>query len=168
MLLGFQFIVLLLKAQTAENIIDELKSINQTIINIPCTTGKGNMISNGAMNIFLSNKVGTYLSGDDDLSLYKNSITFNSSDGVFAVNHNMRQEKGLDEPVKSFLLVGAKANVLNGFASMFNNRHYVNDFGMLIKKVWMGKTTTCFNQCNTATNSPTSGKQLMDAERSST
>lgn len=153
------------KAQSAESILDEFKSINKGLVNIPCSTGKGNIIANRAMNIFLSNKVGTYLSGDEDLSLYKNSITFNTTKGAFAISHNMRQAKGTDEPVKSFLLIGARANILNSLASSFNDRHFINDFGMLVKKVWMGKTHTYFKPCNTADRTFVSNKQLMDAER---
>lgn len=163
LLLSFSFAIYLLKAQTTANIIAELKSINSTVANVPCSTGKGNIISNRAMNIFLSNKAGTYLSGDDDLSLYKNSITFNTTEGTFSVSHNMRQAKGIDQPVKSFLFIGAKANIVNGLAAMLNNTHFINAFGLLIKKTWIGKPNTYFNKCFGAINSRVSQKQFMDA-----
>ncbi len=167
LLVNFTFTVYLLKAQTAANIIDEFKSINGTITNVPCSTGKGNIISNRAMNIFLSNKVGTYLSGDDDLSLYKNSIEFNTTEGTFSVSHNIRQAKGIDQPLKSFLFIGAKANIVNGLAASFNNTNFSNDFGVLVKKTWIGKPNTYVNKCTGTINSPVSQKQFMDALRTS-
>ena len=157
----------LLQAQTDENIIAAFKSINSNVAKVSCSAGKGNLISNRAMNIFLSNKVGTYLSGDDDLSLYKNSITFNTAEGTFTVSHNMRQAKGIDEPVKSFIFIGAKANVLNGIAAVVNSRNFINDFGLLVKKTWIRKPSTHFNKCTPAINSSAGHKQLMDALRAS-
>ncbi len=167
LLLHLALTINLLKAQTDENIIAVFKSINSTVTKVNCSAGKGNIISNRAMNIFLSNKVGTYLSGDDDLSLYKNSITFNTAEGTFSVSHNMRQAKGIDEPVKSFIFIGAKANVLNGIAAAVNSRHPINDFGLLVKKTWIGKPSTFFNKCTPAINSSVAHKQLMDALRAS-
>ncbi len=167
LLAGFSLAICSLKAQTAKNIIADLTSINNTVTNVACSGGKGNIISNRAMNIFLANKVGTYLSGIDDLSLYKNSITFNTTEGTFSVSHNMRQAKGIDEPVKSSLIIGAKANVLNGFTAMLNNNHSVNDFGVLVKKTWMGKSTTYFRKCTATINLPAGHKQSMDAWRAS-
>lgn len=165
LLLAYSLSAYSLKSQNADSIIKSFQSINNSIVAIPCSLGKGNIISNRAMNIFLSNKAGTYLSKFDDLSLYKNSITFNALEGVFSVLHNMRPPKDTDELVKSSLFVGAKANILNGFDAMMNNKHYINDFGALVQRTWMGKAHTYFNKCKT--NTGQNQKQAMDALRAS-
>src|SRR5882762_7500420 len=99
------------RAQTPDSLILELKTINRTIANAPCSTGRGDLVSNRAMNIFLSEKAGYYLSGSDDLTLYKNSVVANAAEGTLAVYHNLHQPHGVDERVRSFLSIGARANV---------------------------------------------------------
>ena len=129
-------------AQNAETLINDITNINNTIVKNNCSGGNGNTISNRAMNIFLAHQLASYFSGTDDLSLYKNAVTFNSSEGNFAVLHNLRQASGADVPISSSLFIGAKANILHSLLSTIANQHNVNDFVLVLKQVWMGKTAS--------------------------
>jgi hypothetical protein len=152
------FSTALTKAQTPAKIIAELKAINNKVVNMPCYTGKGMLISNKAMNIFLSNKVSSYLSDDGDLSLYKNYVTLNAVGGSIAINHNFHQPVDSDDWVRSFVIIGARANVANAYAARFSNKYFNNRLGFMLQKTWMGKPVTYYNQCS-------SQKLTMDAQR---
>jgi hypothetical protein len=157
-----------LKAQP-EAIISELKSINSDVVNTACSTGEGKLISNRALNLFIGYKVGTYLSSEHDFSFYKNNIIINTFDGTVAVNHNLFEAKGKDEPVKSVLFFGVKANVGDVFVNTVLNRKIRNEFGINVKQTWIGRSKTFFNKCvPSSTNSlanVVNAKQYMDAER---
>src|SRR5471030_2440367 len=116
-------------AQSADSIISVLTAINHSITNGVYANGHGDVISKRAMNIFLANKVGYYMSQYGDLSFYKNNITFNAAEGIFSLNHNLFQAKGNDEPVRSFMVVGARANITDAFAAAFSNRQFSNEMG---------------------------------------
>jgi hypothetical protein len=145
------------KAQSPAKIIAELKAINNKVVNMPCNT-KGMLISNKAMNIFLSNKVSSYLSDDGDLSLYKNYVTLNAAGGSIAINHNFHQPVDRDDWVRSFVIIGARGNVANAYAARFSNKYFNNRLGCMLQKTWMGKPVTYYNQCG-------SQKLAMDAQR---
>jgi len=164
-LLHFTCIVFLLQAQTPDSIISELKTINSSVANTPCNTGNGRIISNRAMNVFLSNKAGSYLSESDNLSLYKNSVTCNTADGVLAVNHNVYAPKGIDDRVSSLMSVGVKANAADAFAATFTGRQFTNRFGFVLKQTWIAKGNTYFNSCANGTAGQVSQKRVMDALR---
>lgn len=156
----------LLLAQNAASIIAELKTINATIVNTPCNTGEGMLISNRALNIFFSNKIGTYLTNENDLSLYKNNITLNASEGKLAISHNLYDAKGLDERVKSMMTVGLKANVINAYQGLLLGKKLNNDLGFTIKQTWIAKGKSYFDRCMPEGNVPSrSQKQIMDARR---
>jgi hypothetical protein len=148
----------LTNAQTPAKIIAELKAINNKVVNTPCNTGKGMLISNKAMNIFLSNKASSYLSDDEDLSLYKNYITLNAAVGSITINHNFHQPVDSDDWVRSFVIIGARANVANAYAARFSNKYFNNRLGFMLQKTWMGKPVTYYNKCG-------SQKLAMDAQR---
>lgn len=134
-----------LHAQYADKLIEDLRAVHNNIKAPGCSSQQ--VISNRAMNIFLSDRVGSYLSGYKDLSLYKNNITFSSGDGIFSLNHNFFQAKGLDEPVREFLTVGIKTNAANAFAAAFLNKTFTNELGVTIKKSWISKPVTAINNC---------------------
>ena len=96
-------------------------------------------ISNRATNIFLSNKIGYYLSSPDDLTLYKNSVLFNAATGTLTVNHSLYQPKGSDQRVGAFTTIGAQANVADAFAATYSNRPFDNRFGFFAKQTWISK-----------------------------
>lgn len=131
-----------LKAQTSAQIIDEIKAINSKITHWPNSNGQGMLISNKAMNIFLSNKVSSYLSGNEDLSLHKNYVNINAAEGMIGINHNFHQPVDSDDWVRSFVVVGARVNIANAYAAKLTNRYYDNQLGFTIQKTWMGKPTT--------------------------
>ena len=161
-LLAFQ-----LNAQRASDILSELKSINSVVKNTPCTSGCGMLISNRAMNLFLSYKIGSYLSGVDDLSFYKNNVNVDAAKGTLSVVHNFFQPKGTDELVKSFLVVGARVNMADAFAATYNGKQFNNELGFVVKQTWISATKTHFNPCSdgTTTNSTSQHMQAMDAQR---
>jgi hypothetical protein len=158
-----------LQAQSA-NIIADLNSINKEVANTSCNAGKGKLISNRAYNLFIGYKVGTYLSNVNDLSFYKNNIIINTFDGTVAVNHNVFEAKGKDEPVKSVLFFGVKANAGDVFVKSILNKKISNEFGINVKQTWVGKSKTFFNKCissNAASASHVPNpKVYMDGERS--
>lgn len=155
-------------AQTPDSLINELKTINSAIARIPCDKGSGNVISNRGLNLFLAGKIGSYLSEGSDLSFYKNNITFNSADGQLTVNHNLFQASGLDKQVRSFMVVGAKANITNAYASTFEGKRYFNQFGFALRHIWIAKATTRFAKCGQQPGSAikhAGQKPVMDAIR---
>ena len=119
------------RAQTPDSILLRLQTINTT------TTGK--LLSHRAVNVFLSEAAGYYMSDPDNLTLYKNSVTANAAQGTLAIYHNMRQARGIDEPLRSFLSIGAQANIADAFAAHSENRPYNNQFGFLVKQTWIGR-----------------------------
>ena len=135
------------QAPTPDSLIRELKAINSSVATAPCTTGKGDLVSNRALNIFLSNKAGSYLSAVDNLTLYKNSMVADASQGAVGLYHNLYQPKGPDDRVRSFLSIGARANAADAFAAAFTGRQFNNQFGMLLKQTWIGKGHTSFTAC---------------------
>lgn len=130
-------------AQNAGSIIDSVWSIHTNIKKQSCSSGQ--VISNRAMNLFLSDRIGYYLSSYKDLSFYKNNITFNTADGFFSLTHNLFQPKGLDEPVRGFMTVGLKANAANAFAATFSNKAFTNELGITCKKIWISRPVTRTN-----------------------
>ena len=121
-------------AQSPDSLIHELHIINDSI-------PSHNLISHRAMNVFLSEAAGYYLSDPDNLSLYKNSVIANAAEGALAIYHNLRQPSGIDQPVRSFLSIGAQANIADAFAARSEGRPYNNQFGLLLKNTWIGHTT---------------------------
>jgi hypothetical protein len=152
-ILSFFLSVSLLQAQEKNDVMDALRSINRNILSTPCSSGYGMIISNRAMNLFLSNKIGTYLSEPADLSLYKNSVIVNTADGWVAVSHNLYTANEKDERVRSLMTVGAKANT-------------ARQFGFTIKQTWIGSGRSYFGGCRPG-DSSFSDKQFMDAQRAS-
>ena len=146
-----------LRAQSPEQLISDLQVIHRTIRSQDCASRQ--VVSNRAMNLFLSDKIGSYLTTYKNLSFYKNYVTFNMSDGVLSLNHNFFQASGTDEPVRSFYVAGVKANVASAFISAFTNKSVPNELGIVIKKAWIGKPRTILTTC--------SDKNVMDVKRES-
>ncbi len=161
----FNFIILPVHSQSTENIISELKSINKSVIEIPCSADNTPVISNRAMNVFLANKVG-YLSESTDLSFYTNYVTFNSADGKFTVNHNFQKATGIDEPIKKLFSVGAYANIANSFGADFLDKKFENELGLTVSYKWIGKVKTRLTTC-AATSKAGNQQKQMDALRAS-
>ncbi|WP_431199765.1 hypothetical protein ACQ86K_02765 [Mucilaginibacter sp. P19] len=132
------------KAQTTTQIINEIKAINSKVTNYSNSTGHGMLISNKSMNIFLSNKVSSYLSGNEDLSLYKNYVNINAAEGMISINHNFHQPVDSDDWVRSFVVAGARVNIANAYSAKSANRYYDNQLGFTIQKTWMGKPKTYY------------------------
>jgi hypothetical protein len=145
-------------AQTTTQIIAEIRAVNNKVTTTPCSTGKGMLISNKAMNIFLSNKVSSYLSDGSDLSLYKNYVELNAAEGSIAIDHNFHQPVDSDDWVRSFTVIGAKVNVANAYAARFSNKYFDNRVGFVLQRTWMGTPVTYYDKCG-------SQKLAMDAER---
>lgn len=134
-----------LYAQNADSIIGNLWQIHNNIKNQSCANGQ--VASNRAMNLFLSDRIGYYLSSYKDMSFYKNNITFNAADGIFSLTHNLFQPKGTDEPVKGFMTAGIKTNAANAFAAGFSKKTYSNELGVTFKKTWISQPVTVTNNC---------------------
>ncbi len=161
----FYLIALPLVSQTAEDIIDQLNSINQSITNQPCSTGSASLISNRAMNIFLADKTG-YLSERGDLSMYTNYVTINTSEGMVAVNHNFQKATGIDDPIKKLWSLGLNANIANTLAATFLDKKFENELMVAVNHKWLGKVKTHSSACSPTQNN-NNQKQAMDALRAS-
>jgi hypothetical protein len=122
--------------QNTDSIAAEIKMINKAVASQ--TTGA--VMSNRAMNIFLADKTG-YVGGSDDLSFFTNYVTFNSTDGIFTVNHNFQKPKGIDEPLKTLFSLGFKANV-NSIGAGFLDKHFDDELGLTLNYKWLGKVKT--------------------------
>lgn len=145
-----------LSSQSVADVKAGLAVVNQKVVGTSCATGKGLLVSNRAMNFLLSDKIGSYLSQFNDLSFYKNNVTFDAGDGTFSLNHNLFQASGADTAIRSFLVVGARVNVANAFAAAFSDKPFQNRLGVTIKQTWLS-TPKAYFTC--------SQKQGMDAER---
>ncbi|CAN5471306.1 hypothetical protein BH11BAC5_BH11BAC5_38160 [soil metagenome] len=119
--------------QNSDSITSEIKMINRAVTN----QAAGAVISNRAMNVFLADKTG-YVAASDDLSFFTNYVTFNSTDGIFTVNHNFQSPKGMDEPLKNLFSLGFKANV-NSIGAGFLDKHFDDELGVTLNYKWLGK-----------------------------
>src|ERR1700712_894463 len=112
----FYFTSLFLQAQTGNDIIATLKSINTTVNTKLCGTDSAAAISNRAMNVFMADKTG-YLSASTDLSYFTNYLTFNTAEGKFTVSHNFQQPAaGPDNPIKKLFNIGFDITIANSYA----------------------------------------------------
>ncbi|MBL4676799.1 MAG: hypothetical protein JKY70_11445 [Mucilaginibacter sp.] len=145
-------------SQSTSEIVSELKQLNQALADTPCVPGEGKLINYKAMNVFLSNKVSSYLSDKGDLSLYKNYVNINAAKATIAINHNFHQPVDSEDYVRSFLVVGARASFANTYAARFSNSLPDNQLGFTAQQVWMGKPVTVYDHCG-------SQKKNMDLER---
>jgi hypothetical protein len=144
-------------AQTPEKIVDEINAVNRKVTNANCESSGGMLISNKAMNIFLSNKVSSYLSDNYDLSLYKNYVTLNAAAGSISVNHNFHQPVDSDDLVRSFTVIGARAGIANTYAGNFADKYTNSQLGFALQQTWMGRPHTLYDCRNQ--------KQDLDADR---
>ena len=156
-------------AQDGGGIKKELQTINKTITLQPCIGNNGKLISNRAMNIFLADKT-SYVSENGDLSYYTNYVTLQSNTGLISINHNFQKAKGNDEPLKTLLSVGFKANIADGFNTSFLDRRFKNVLALTVNHTWLGKVHTKFSGCdpnNDLSNSANGSNQKlsMDALR---
>jgi hypothetical protein len=145
-------------AQTPAQISTELETLNAKVTNWPNTHGSGLLITNNAMNIFLSEKVASYLSDEHDLSLYKTSVRADMAEGRLAIDHNFHQPIDSDEPLRSFTLVGARVNFADAYASRYAHRYPNNRLGFVLQQTWLAAPVTRFHNGS-------SRKQSMDAQR---
>ena len=126
-------------AQATVDIAAEIKAINSTVVG----SGGNAVISNRAMNVFMADKTG-YAGSSDDVSFFTNYVTFNSTDGIFTVNHNFQIPKGIDEPLKNLFSVGFKANI-NSIGAAFMDKHFDDELGITLNYKWLGKVKTQAN-----------------------
>jgi hypothetical protein len=157
------FISVSLKAQTGEDIIATLLSINKSVNSKLSATDSAAAISNRAMNIFLADKTG-YLSASTDLSFYTNYLTFNTSEGKFTVNHNFQKVPGTDDPIKTLFSVGFDMTIANSYAKSFLDKRFENELGVSVNYKWLGKIKTHF-AAGGSVQSISSQKQAIDALR---
>ncbi|WP_431209436.1 hypothetical protein ACQ86N_25090 [Puia sp. P3] len=94
---------ILATAQSPDSLIRQLTAIHTA------TTKSSFPISERAMNIYLSNRIGYYLSDPNDLTLYKNSVLTDATTGQVAVNHSLYQPKDADQRIRNFATIGVKA-----------------------------------------------------------
>nr|WP_294949359.1 hypothetical protein [uncultured Mucilaginibacter sp.] len=141
-------------AQSPVALITELQRISDSLTREACG---GRVATGGAMNLFLSDRVGSYLSSYNNLSFYKNYVTFNTADGVFSLNHNLFQQTGIDNPVRGFYMVGVKAKVSPGIANTVNGNYGRNQLGVTVQKTWIAQPRTVVNNC--------AEKKMLDVRR---
>jgi hypothetical protein len=127
-----------------------LRSLNDSIFSAACLpSGKGQLISHRAMNLYLADRIGYYLSHYRDLSLYKNSVVIDGYDQSIAINHHLYTANEKDERLRSMFTVGAKATA----------KH---EFGFLFRHTWFGRSQVNYSGCEPGT---MGNRQEMDAQR---
>ena len=127
-----------------------LKNINNGTLSQSCLPDDhGRLISNRAMNIYLSDRVGYYFANYKDLSLYKNSVALDWQQRSIAINHHIYVANDNDERVRSLFTIGAKATA----------RH---EFGFQLRYTWISQGKTFFNGCAPGGQGQ---KQDMDIQR---
>jgi len=136
-----------------DSLIGQLKTINAAVAG----SSTGPPISNRAMNVYLSNKIGYYLSGNDDLTLYKNAVLINAAEGTVAILHSLYQPQAGDQRIRTFTTIGAQAGAADAFAATWSHRSYNNQFGVIAKQSWIAKGHVYYRSV--------SQKQTMDALR---
>jgi hypothetical protein len=109
-------------AQSPDSLIQQLTDVHTA------TLKSSFPISERAMNIYLSNRIGYYLSDPSDLTLYKNSVLVDATTGQVAVNHSLYQPKDAGQRIKTFSTIGVKAYV--------KDPSYTR-FGFLVKQTWI-------------------------------
>jgi hypothetical protein len=166
----YQFFILmvllfpaLIKAQNGDKIISKLKSINDSLVSISCSSVDAAAISNRAMNIFLSDKTG-YINAKSDVSFFTNYVTYNTTESRFTVYHNFQTATGADDPIKKLFGFGLSVNIPNNYASGFLDNRFDAGLGLLVGYKWLGKVKTRFTDC-TETQNKANQKQAMDALR---
>src|SRR5690242_2830285 len=105
-------------AQTKQQIIDDLKA-RTTTANSDTTL----LVTTEGLNVFFARKIAYYLSGVNDLSLYKNYAILNSTDGKLFIGHNVVKENSAQRKI-SLLTVGISTTVKEGFSSIFSNNEF--------------------------------------------
>src|ERR1700730_970346 len=153
-------------AQTtaADAIKKKLEVLNNDVTGKPCDTKNGMIITNRALNVLFANKIAFYLAEGGDLSLYKNYATLNSSSGLLSINQNFGKGGPSENPMKSLTTVGVRANIADGFASIFSNQQFNNELGFTIKQTWFFKGTVQFDQCNQVTK-PTYALTIINSQK---
>ena len=142
-------------SQSADSIITNFNDVNVTIKNIECADGQ--LISNRAMNLFMADRVGYYLSNHENLTFCKNNVTLNTATGIFSMTHSFFEPTGADLPLKSYNALGLKANIFDAFQATKNKTTFNNELGVTFKQFWLSKPKTILNNCDE--------KQLSDAVR---
>jgi hypothetical protein len=118
----FLLLPILATAQSPDSLIQQLTAIHTA------TTKSAFPISERAMNIYLSNRIGYYLSDPNDLTLYKNSVLIDATTGQVAVNHSLYQPKDANQRIGTFTTIGVKAYV--------KDPSYTR-LGFLFKQTWI-------------------------------
>lgn len=86
------------------------------------------IVSSAGLNAFFGKKVAYYLSGSQNLSLYKTYFILDS-DGKLFLAYNFTSTKKNNGNIKYLSTVGLKANVEDGFSSFFKNGEKTGDIG---------------------------------------
>jgi hypothetical protein len=142
-------------AQNTEQIVAQFKKIDETVKTQQCEASQ--LLTYRAMNLFLADRVGYYLSDAENLTFCKNNITLNTGTGGFSMSHSLFEPTGGDLPVKSYNVIGLKANVFNAFQAAANKTSFNNELGFTFKHYWIATPKTTLNNCQE--------KQVLDAKR---
>jgi hypothetical protein len=150
----------------------KLQGINSTIVGTSCTSKYGLIVSDNGLNVFFADKIASYLSEEGDISLYKTYATLDASDGKLIINHNIHAGKSSTGRIKSLTTIGTKANIEDGFASIFSGEKFNSELGISFKQTWFAKGRTFFDGCAQKQQKaapgplvPSAQKQKMNIER---
>lgn len=112
-----------------------------------CTTKFGMLVTDRGLNRFFADKIGSYLAEEGDISLFKNYATLDASDGKLSINYNFAKGKSETGKIRSLSTVGVKANIEDGFASLFADRRFNDELGITLKQTFIGKGKVSFSTC---------------------
>lgn len=132
-------------AQSVEDVVSLLKTINRNTSEKTFAGGGAAAISNRAMNVFLADKTG-YLSASKDLSYFTNYTTFNSIEGKITVNHNFQPAPGDDDRLKTLFSVGFDMQLASSYTKGFFDNRFENELGISLDYKWLGRVRTVFKE----------------------
>ncbi|NOS94448.1 MAG: hypothetical protein HOP30_21245 [Cyclobacteriaceae bacterium] len=118
----------------------------QTLINqldsvkIKADTAKKQIISNRAFNIFFAKKINSYLSGTNDLSLYKNYAIVDAGDSRLSFGYNFTNKVDKSDGfVRAIYTIGAEVNTKSKLSTIFGDGDFSEDLGITAKFTLLGK-----------------------------
>jgi hypothetical protein len=124
---------------------NDIRTFHSSILQTSCAEGR--VATNRAVNLFLADRIGYYLSGDESISFCKNNVGLNTATGVFALTHSLFEPTGADTPIKNFTAVGLRVNAFDVAQAIEKRRGFSNQLGLTYKRYWLSNPTFTYQNC---------------------
>ncbi len=151
-------------SQSTEVLHQTLQSLHQGLLDHP-DPKKGALVTHRALNLVLANKIGFYFSDYDNLSYFKNTTSFHSLDGFFSLQHNLFQPSQGDQWVRSYVLIGVRANIVGEWRGLFSQTPVPHEVGATLSKSWIASPKIRYQGDEAHPSVLPDHKQEMDLQR---